>query len=180
MKGAAVLKAIGGAVAAGVGVLLVAAAFRPDTFRVQRSVTIAAPAAAVHPHINNLARMNSWNPFLQRDPAVRGSYRGPAEGPGAGYDFAGRQAGTGSVDIVASAPEKVTMRLHMREPMEGVNTVDFLIVPQGNATEVTWAMYGPSPYLSRLVGLVMDMDRMVGGAFEAGLAQLKQRAERRA
>ena len=175
------LKTIALVAFAGVAVLLVAASFRPDTFRVQRSVRIAAPAAAVHPLINNLAQMNSWSPFVKRDPNLKGSYRGPSAGAGAGYDFQGnREVGSGSLDILASAPEKVTLRLHMREPMEGVNTVEFLLVPQGDTTEVTWAMHGPTPYVSKLLGMVMDMDKMIGGAFESGLAELKQRAERRA
>jgi hypothetical protein len=175
------LKTIALVAVAAVSLVLVAAAFRPDTFRVQRSVRIDAPPQAVHPLINNLAQMNSWSPFVKRDPNLRGSYRGPAEGPGAGYDFAGnREVGKGSVDILASSPQRITMRLHMREPMEGLNTVEFTLLPQGAGTEVTWAMHGPSPYVSRLVGLVLDMDKMVGGAFEAGLAELKTRAERRA
>lgn len=174
------IKTIALVAVAGAALVLAAAAFRPDSFRVQRSVRIDAPPQAVHPLINNLAQMNSWSPFVRRDPNLKGTYRGPAEGPGAGYDFAGnREVGKGSVDIVASSPGKITMRLHMREPMEGLNTVEFTLVPQGNATNVTWAMHGPSPYLSKLMGLVMDMDKMVGGAFEAGLAELKTRAEKR-
>jgi carbon monoxide dehydrogenase subunit G len=166
---------------AGVAVLLVAAAFRPDTFRVQRTLRIAAPPAAIHPLINNMARMNSWNPFVKKDPNLQGRYRGPAEGPGAAYDFAGnREVGKGTVEITGSTPGRITMLLHMQEPMAGRNAIEFLLVPQGNATEVTWAMQGPSPYVARLMGLVFNMDRMVGGSFDAGLADLKALAEGRA
>ena len=39
-------------------------------------------------------------------------------------------------------------------------------------------MDGPSPFLAKLIGVFFDMDRMIGRDFEAGLADLKQRAER--
>jgi hypothetical protein len=38
-------------------------------------------------------------------------------------------------------------------------------------------MRGPSPYISKLMGLFFDMDRMIGKDFEAGLANLKTVAE---
>lgn len=159
--------------------VLVAAATRPDSFRVQRTATVQAPPDKLHALIGDLHQFNTWNPFNKKDPNIRGSYRGPAAGPGAGYDFAGNgEVGKGSLDITAATPQKITMQLHMIEPMEGRNTVEFSLVPRGAATEVTWAMHGPSPFISKLMGLVFDMDSMIGGAFEAGLADLKQRAER--
>jgi hypothetical protein len=164
-----------------VGIVLVAAAFRPDQFRVQRSVTIAAGADRIHALINDMHAFNSWNPFNKKDPQMRGSYRGPAAGPGAAYDFAGNsQVGAGTVAIVDSAPQRITMKLDMREPMAASNTVVFSIVPRGNASEVTWAMHGNTPYLGKLLHMVFDMDKMVGGTFEAGLADLKQLAEKKA
>src|SRR6478735_4131903 len=117
---------------AAIGLVLIVAAFRPDTFRVQRSVRIAAPPAAVHPWINNMEKMNSWSPFVKKDPTLKGTYRGPAAGPGAAYDFDGnREVGKGSVEITGSVPEKITMKLDMREPMEGHNVIEFSLVPLG-------------------------------------------------
>jgi carbon monoxide dehydrogenase subunit G len=173
------LKTIAIIAVAAIGLVLIVAAFRPDTFRVQRSVRIAAPPAAIHSWINNVERMNSWSPFVKKDPNIKGTYRGPAAGPGAAYDFDGnREVGKGSVEITGSTPEKITMKLDMREPMEGHNVIEFTLAPQGKETEVTWAMHGPSPYIAKLMGLVFNMDKMIGGAFEAGLADLKSRAER--
>lgn len=166
---------------AGIAIVLVAAAFRPDTFRVERSLRIAASPSAIHPLINNMERMNSWNPFVKRDPNLRGTYHGPAEGAGAAYDFAGnREVGSGTIAITGSTPEKITMQLDMREPMEGRNVIEFTLVPAPGGTEVKWSMHGPSPYLSKLMGMVFNMDKMIGGAFDAGLAELRQLAERRA
>jgi hypothetical protein len=161
-----------------VAAALVVAAARPDTFHVARSTRIQAPAARIHPLINDMARFNTWNPYARKDPEMQGRLRGPAAGPGAAFDFHGRESGSGSLEIVDSAPARVTMKLDMREPMAGHNTVVFTLVPQGDATEVTWAMHGASPYVARLIGLVFDMDTLIGRDFEAGLSSLKAAAER--
>lgn len=173
------LKALALTALAGVAVLLAYAATRPDVFRVQRSAVVNASADKVHGLINDLRQFNTWNPYEKKDPQVKGAYRGPRAGPGAAYDFHGnKDVGRGSIAITAAQPQKVTMELTMLEPFAGRNTVEFLLQPHGNATEVTWAMHGPSPYMAKLIGLFIDMDRMVGRDFEAGLANLKARAER--
>ncbi|TMH10962.1 MAG: polyketide cyclase [Betaproteobacteria bacterium] len=161
------------------GALLLYAATQPDTFSVQRSASIKAPADKIHPLIDDLHRFNTWNPFDKKDPNVKGSYSGPANGPGAAYAFDGKEVGTGSIRIVeSSAPRKVTMQLDMQKPIEGHNTVEFTLTPRGDATEVTWAMRGSSPYIAKLMGVFVNMDRMIGQHFETGLADLKSLAER--
>ena len=158
---------------------LVIAMMRPDTFRVERSTTIAAPAARVHGLINDIHAFNTWNPYNAKDPAMRGEYRGPAAGPGAQFHFEGnKDVGKGSVSIVDTAPAKVTMTLDMLKPFEGHNTIEFILAPQGaERTEVTWAMYGPMAFIAKVASVFMNMDKMIGRDFEAGLANLKQRAE---
>lgn len=164
-----------------VAALLLHAAAQPETFLVQRTASIDAPPAAIHSMIDDLRRFNVWNPYEKKDPDLKGTYLGPQRGPGAAYAFEGnRDVGKGSIRIVSSSPPTgITMRLDMLEPFEGHNTVEFTLVPRGGgATEVTWAMYGPSPFIARLIGLFVDMDAMIGRDFEAGLAELKQVAER--
>ena len=173
------IKAIALLSVAAVSGLLLFAATRPDTFQVQRSIRIKATPERLFPMINDLHQFNTWNPYNKKDPAMQGTYRGPASGPGAGYDFQGnKEVGKGSIQIVDSAPRKVTMKLDMLEPFEGHNTIEFSLAPQGDATDVTWAMHGPSPFVAKVVGVFMNMDRMIGRDFEAGLADLKARAER--
>lgn len=174
------IKTIATALAIALGVLLLYAATRPDTFRVQRSASIRASAEKIHPLINDMRRFNSWNPYNKKDPHVKGSYRGPAAGPGAGYDFEGnKDVGKGSIQIVDPVtPNRVSMKLDMIEPFEGHNRVEFTLAPRGDSTEVTWAIHGPSPFMAKLMGIFFDMDRMIGRDFEAGLADLKAAAER--
>jgi hypothetical protein len=162
-----------------VAFILLLAARQPDTFRVQRSVLMTAPADRIFPLIADLRQMNTWNPFAKKDPAIRITYSGPAMGPGAAYVFEGnKEVGSGSLRVVdAAIPTKVAMKLDMSAPMEAHNDILFALAPEGGATRVTWSMQGPCPFLGKVMGVLFNMDKMVGGAFEEGLADLKARAE---
>jgi Polyketide cyclase / dehydrase and lipid transport len=165
-----------------VAALLLYAATRPDTMQIQRSLEIQAPAERIRPLINDMQRFNTWNPYNQKDPTMKGTYRGPNAGPGAAYDFDGnKNVGKGSITIIEpSAPNRVTMSLVMTAPMACDNVIDFTLSPQGpGSTDVTWAMRGPCPFLGKLMGVIFNMDKMVGRDFETGLASLKAIAERR-
>ena len=160
--------------------LLVFAATRPDTFTFQRSLLIQAPPEKLHPLINDMRAFNTWNPYDKKDPAMLGSYSGPAAGPGARYTFKGnKDVGEGSVEITDSAPNQVGMRLDMSAPMEAHNQITFRLTPRAGGTEVSWAMRGDCPYIAKLMGVFIDMDAMIGRDFETGLASLKAIAERR-
>ncbi|MEP6823644.1 MAG: SRPBCC family protein [Ramlibacter sp.] len=162
-----------------VAVVAAIASQRPDTFRVARSTTIAAPAEKIFPMINGTQAFNVWNPYSKRDPAMTGTYKGPASGPGGIYEFQSKKAGSGSFEVTrATAPTQVGMRLDMTAPFEGHNQILFTLAPRGPATEVTWAMEGPAPFLSKFMGVIFNMDKMIGTDFEAGLADLKANAEK--
>lgn len=167
------------ALAAVVAIVLVIAATRPDTHTIGRSVTIDAPAVAIFPHIIDLRRWEPWSPFEKKDPGVRRAYSGSASGPGAIYDFeGGKNVGIGRVTIVsATEPSAITLHLDMRKPMVAHNIVEFTLAPRGASTEVTWTMHAQCPYMGKLIGLFLNMDRMIGGEFSQGLASLKALVE---
>jgi uncharacterized protein YndB with AHSA1/START domain len=156
------------------------AATKPDSFEITRSIDIAAPPAKIFPLINDLRAFNTWNPFLAKDPAVKLTYSGPQTGQGAGHGWDGNgDVGSGSLEIVeAAAPTRVAMRLDMVSPMEAHNAVQFTLVPAGGGTKVTWQMRGPQPFLGKVMDAIFDVDAMVGGDFETGLASLKVLAEK--
>jgi len=160
--------------------VLIYAASRPDTFRVERSAIINAPPEKVFALINDLQGMNTWSPYETKDPAMKRAYSGAASGQGAMYAWDGnKEVGSGNIEITQSSPpSKVTMRLNMIKPFDAHNIVEFTLQPQGGATNVTWAMHGPNPYISKVIGLFCSMDRMIGKDFETGLANLKTVAEK--
>ena len=162
-----------------IGVLAYAATI-PDTFRVQRSISIKAPPQKIFPLINELKTMNEWNPFAKQDPTIRLTYSGPASGKGAANDWdSDGKAGKGRLEITDSTPpSQVTMRLDMAKPMEGHNTVMFALEPQPDGTSVTWSMTGGMPFIAKVICTFVSMDRMIGGEFDKGLADLKAMAEK--
>jgi len=160
--------------------LLAYAATRPDALHVERTANIKAPAETIFPLINDFHRWGSWSPYETIDPAMKRAYSGAADGKGAVYEWEGNsQVGQGRMEITdTSPPSRVTIKLDFIEPLEGHNVAEFTLVPQGDSTNVTWTMDGPSPYVGKLIGVFLNMDTMIGGAFETGLGNLKAIAER--
>ena len=160
--------------------VLIFAATRPDTFRVTRSATIKAPPEKIFPLVADFRRWTAWSPWEKKDPNLKRSYGGAAEGKGATYAWEGdRNVGEGRMEITdAAVPGRVAIKLDFLKPFEAHNTVLFTLTGRGESTEVTWDMQGPANYLSKLIGVFVNMDRMVGGDFEAGLANLKAAAEK--
>jgi uncharacterized protein YndB with AHSA1/START domain len=169
------------AIALGVVVLLVLAyaATRPDTFRIERTASIQAPPEKIYPLIADFRRWTAWSPFEELDPDMQRTYGDVAEGRGATYAWEGdSNAGAGRMEITeATPPQRILIDLHFLAPLEGRNLAEFTLEPAGGGTNVTWAMSGPSPFISKLIGVFVSMDAMIGGAFEAGLANLKRVAE---
>jgi uncharacterized protein YndB with AHSA1/START domain len=161
------------------GALLIFAATKPDSFRIERSTTIAAPPEKVFPLINDMRQFNTWNPFLKMDPLSVINYEAVTAGVGGAYTWLGKKSGAGRMQIVESiAPKQVSVKLDFSKPFEAHNLVDFTVQPQGTGTTVTWAMHGPMPYLNRLMTVFFDMDKTVGKDFESGLNNLKALAEK--
>jgi len=153
-------------------------ATRPNAFRIQRATSIKAPPERIYPLINDLRQFNTWNPFAKQEPDVKITYSGAQSGRGAAYDWQGRKTGVGRMEIVdTAAPSKVVAKLDFVKPFEAHNIVEFTLEPRGEATSVTWAMHGPMPLVSKLMTTFFSMDRMIGGEFEKGLANMKAAAE---
>jgi len=168
------------AVAVVIAGILIYAATLPDSFRIERSAVIKAQPEKVFAQINEFKSWTAWSPWERIDPALKRSYSGPEKGKGAAYAWEGnKDVGSGRMEIAESiAPSKVTIKLDFLKPFEAHNTTEFTIVRQGDASSVNWAMFGPSPYVSKLMGIFFNMDRMVGGQFEQGLANLKSISEK--
>ena len=163
-----------------IAIVLILAAAKPDSFSVQRSTSVQAPPEKIFPWINDFHQWKSWSPYENKDPAMKRSYSGAADGKGAVYGWEGnKNVGSGRMEILdTSAPAKIVIKLDFFKPFEGHNTAEFTMLPQGNATNVTWLMHGPSPFMGKIMHVFINMDRMVGKDFEIGLANLKRITEK--
>jgi len=168
------------AIIAGVIVLfLIVVAMRPSEFSVARSAIIAAPPEAVFIHVNDLHKWEEWSPWAKVDLNAKTFYEGPDAGVGAVFGWSGNnKIGEGKMTITGSRPgEFVQFRLEFLRPMKGTNIAEFTFKPDGNRTVVTWAMTGKMGFMGKLVGLFMDCEKMCGGQFDKGLADMKSIVE---
>ena len=163
-----------------IAIVLSLAATKPDTFAVQRAAIVKAPPEKIFPLINDFHRWGTWSPYEHKDPAMKRTYSGPASGSGAVYAWEGdKNVGSGRMEIIdASAPSKIVIKLDFFTPFEAHNTAEFTMLPQGDATTVSWRMHGPAPFMARIMHVFINIDKMVGTDFEAGLANLKRLAEK--
>jgi len=162
-----------------IAIVLILAATKPGRFSVQREISVKAPPEKIFPLINDFHQWGLWSPYENKDAAMKRSYSGAAAGKGAVYGWDGNNnVGSGRMEILdASAPAKIVIKLDFFKPFEGHNTAEFTLTPDGDATRVTWQMHGSRPLMAKIIGLFMDMDTMIGGSFETGLASLKGLSE---
>ncbi len=161
--------------AAVIAIFLVVAALQPADFRITRSATISAPPSAVFEQINDFQKWNAWSPWAKLDPNAKNTFTGPPAGVGASFTWSGNnEVGEGRMTITESKPgELVRMKLEFTKPFAATNLTEFTLKPEGNQTAVTWSMSGHNNFVSKAMCLIMNCDKMVGGKFEEGFANLK-------
>ena len=158
-----------------IAAVLILAATKPDRFRIERAATLKAPADKIFPLIADFHQWLNWSPWEGRDPQLKRAYSGAERGKGAVYAWDGdKNVGSGRMEILdAIASSKIVIKLDFLKPFEAHNTAEFTMLPQGGATNVIWVMHGPVPFMSKVMQVFMNMDRMIGKDFEIGLANLK-------
>jgi uncharacterized protein YndB with AHSA1/START domain len=154
-------------------------ATRPSTFHVERSATIKAPPEVLFGQVADFHKWQDWSPWEKLDPTMKKTYSGPSSGEGAAYAWVGNdKVGEGDMTITSAQPnEKISIRLEFLKPWKAVNTATFTFKPAGDITTVTWAMDGEHNYVGKAFALFMNMDQMIGGDFDKGLAGLAMVSE---
>ena len=156
-------------------VFAIVVARQPDEFQVERTATISAPAADVFAQVNDFHNWKAWSPWAKLDPAAKNTYEGPSAGTGAIFKWSGNSdVGEGTMTIVESHPnDLIRIKLEFVKPFEATNITEFTFKPEGDRTVVSWKMSGRKNYISKAYCLFVNMDEMVGGDFEKGLAEMK-------
>jgi Polyketide cyclase / dehydrase and lipid transport len=160
-------------------VLVVIIALQSSTYHVERSTTINAPASVVFAQVNDFHNWNAWSPWAKMDPAMKQTFEGAPAGNGAVYTWTGNsEVGEGRMTITDSHPsDLINIKLEFIRPFAATSATVFTFKPNGNQTVVTWGMTGDKNFIAKAFHLVMNIDKMVGGDFEKGLAQMKAVAE---
>lgn len=162
-----------------IAAVLIYATTKPDALHVERSINIKATPENIFALINDFHLWDEWTPY-NKDPAMKKTYSGSDRGVGAHYAWEGnKEVGKGEISITAvTPPNKIVMDLHMIEPFEGHNVATFTLATAGNSTKVTWSLDDKQKFMVKVLGLFLNMDKMIGRDFEAGLAKLKVIAEK--
>lgn len=157
-------------------VLLVGVIYmRPAAYEVTRSKTLTAPPAVVYAHIADFHRWPEWSPWEARDPNMKREFSGAESGNGARYAWVGnKDVGEGRMTITEARPgEHVGIMLEFLEPFAATSTTEFKLTPSGQGTKVDWTMRGENGFSAKAMSLFMNMDKMIGDDFDAGLAKLE-------
>jgi hypothetical protein len=160
-------------VLAGIGFML------PSAYKVERSVTIAAPADVVFDQVNDLKKNEAWSPWMKNDPSLQITYSGPEAGKGATSTWTSKKSGNGSQTITESVPGK-SIATFLDFGQMGNAQGGWAFSEEGGSTKVTQTMAGDAgknPF-RHLMNLAMD--KMIGKYFEQGLNSLKDVSEKRA
>lgn len=170
------LKKLGITLVIAIGLVCAVVASRPDTFKVERSATIEAPADVAYGLVADFHGWAAWSPWDALDPGMKKTYEGA--GKGATYFWSGNdKVGEGRMTILDTKPnELIDIKLEFIKPWEATNQTQFTFQAAGDKTTVTWTMSGAANFMSKAMSLVKSMDEMVGSDFEKGLAKLKEAA----
>jgi hypothetical protein len=55
--------------------------------------------------------------------------------------------------------------LDLFKPFKAPHTAEFMMLPQGDATHVTWLTHGPANLMAKLTQIFVNLDDRIGKAF---------------
>jgi Polyketide cyclase / dehydrase and lipid transport len=173
------LVGIGIGVSMAVATIAIRVSRQPADFRIQRSAVFAAPASAAFALVNDFHQWPGWSPWAKLDPNMTVQYEGAQAGVGSSYAWSGnKKVGSGKMTINDSqADRRVGLALEFVTPFKASNVGEFKFEPAPQGVRVTWTMTGTRDFMGKLFAFFVDVDKMVGGDFEKGLAAMKALAE---
>ncbi len=140
---------------------------------VERKQKISAPPEKVASLIVDFHRWVDWSPWEEIDPQLQRTYGGPESGVGSTYEWSGnRKAGAGKMTITSVTPSKIDIDLDFTKPFKSQSKTHFDINADGDGSVVTWQVHTPKTMMTRIFGIFMNMDKMVGGDLDKGLTKL--------
>ena len=143
---------------------------------VERSTEIKASVEELTKQTTDFNEFRTWSPWSEMDPNAKFEIKGEQGKVGAEMTWSGNDdVGTGQQIVEAISPERVDMKLIFTAPWESESKVYYLFEPKGETTKITWGYNGEMPLMG---ALFVNMDEMLGGEYEKGLAALKAKLEK--
>lgn len=149
---------------------------REGQFNYSRSGVINAPAEKIFPYLSDFSKGGEWSPYEKIDPNMKKTITGAPAQVGHAMDFEGNSdAGSGRLEMLRVVPnELVEIKLIMTKPVHAENIVTYKLTPEaGGGTRFTWSMSGDGGFLTKLISVFIDCEKMIAGQFEVGINNLK-------
>lgn len=164
-----------------VGGFCIYVALQSPDFTVTRSATMSAPAENIFNLVNDFHQWAGWSPWAKLDLNAKNMFGSTTSGAGATFEWAGNnKVGQGKMEIIESQPfTHIKIRLDFLKPMKATNTAEYTFQPQGTQTTVTWSMRGHNNFIGKAMNIIMNCEKMVGGQFEQGLANMRAIVEKK-
>lgn len=165
-----------------VAVVLIAALVVKKEYAVERETTISKPVAEVFDYVKYLKNQDNYSKWANMDPAMKKEYRGAdgAVGFVSAWESNNKDVGKGEQEIKAiTEGKRLDFEIRFFEPFETTDKAYMTTEAiNDSATLVKWGFNGRMPYPMNLMLLFMDMETMLGGDLEEGLANLKTLLEK--
>lgn len=160
------------------GVIILLGLMGKKEFRVERSITIQAPAAAVYANISSLAGMDKWGPWKEMEHNMTATLSGSPDGQIGAISHWKSDESEGEMELAELVPNsKVSTKLRFISPWAANNEATYDLEALGDSTRITWGMQGQNNFMAKVMSAFMNMDAMVGPMFEKGLSNLKTLTE---
>ncbi len=166
---------LGAAGGLGIGAITLvgAVSMQPDTSHIERTGLVHARPEIVHGLVADFKLWPQWSPWEAMDPTMAHTYSGAEKGEGAITTWKGNSdVGEGKMTITKASPERLDILLEFVAPFAATNDTAFTFAAAEGGTQVTWIMDGENNFASKMFGMMVDMDAMIGADFERGLSQL--------
>jgi hypothetical protein len=170
-------------VAGGAGTALVASRFRhAPLVHIQRGTFVALPPAIVIAEVSRLQNWVAWSSYGKHHSAIRGTYGGPASGPGASYYWSSSNRDVeGRLTITAAGPDSVELELELVSPKERLTDYTIKVAAEGSGTSLVWSATGDADedFMGKALGTLQTRDKRMGSELEGDVAGLKNVLEAR-
>ena len=153
----------------------------PTSQKVERTVTIKAPAAAIYQQLSKLENFDKFTVWSQNDPSAKFTLTGKDGTVGATTSWKGdpELAGEGSIEIIGLQENKsISHKLNFTKPKKGNANSVFELNEVNGTTSVTWHFELATPRPWNIFNLFASLDKEMGKDFDQGLAMLKTAMEK--
>ena len=164
-----------------IAIPLIVALFLKQDYAVEREVVINKPKEQVFAYIKYIKNQDNYSVWASMDPHMKKSHTGTDGTPGfvAAWESDNKNVGKGEQEIKSiKEGERLDVELRFKGPFEMQNDAYMTTeAVSANQTKVKWGFTGRMPYPMNIMQLCMNMEDMVGGDLEKGLAKLKTTLE---